>query len=97
MVFWGRWFSLKNKQVNLRYHSTVVVKSNLFVSFLEEIDDPKNHFKINWPLDTYQFASSWKTSCCFHLFGKVDISAQGFEPRVFEQNFSTQDLNFEGD
>ena len=28
----------------------IVVKSNSFVRFLEEIDDPKNHFEINWPL-----------------------------------------------
>ena len=28
----------------------IVVKSNLFVPFLEEIDDPKNRFEINWPL-----------------------------------------------
>ena len=28
----------------------IVVKSNLFVRFLEEIDDLKNHFEINWPL-----------------------------------------------
>ena len=28
----------------------MVVKSNSFVRFLEEIDDPKNHFEINWPL-----------------------------------------------
>ena len=27
----------------------IVVKSNLLVHFLEEIDDPKNHFEINWP------------------------------------------------
>ena len=30
----------------------IEVKSNLFVRFLEEIDDPKNHFEINWPLVT---------------------------------------------
>ena len=29
----------------------IVVKSNSFVRFLEEIDDPKNHFEINWPLE----------------------------------------------
>ena len=29
---------------------TIVVKSNLFVRFLEEIDDLKKHFEINWPL-----------------------------------------------
>ena len=28
----------------------IVVKSNSFVPFLEEIDDLKNHFEINWPL-----------------------------------------------
>ena len=28
----------------------IVVKSNSFVRFLEEIDDPKNHFEIIWPL-----------------------------------------------
>ena len=28
----------------------IVVKMNSFVRFLDEIDDPKNHFEINWPL-----------------------------------------------
>ena len=28
----------------------IVVKLNSFVHFLEEIDDLKNHFEINWPL-----------------------------------------------
>ena len=28
----------------------IVVKTNLFVHFLEENDDPKNHFEIKWPL-----------------------------------------------
>ena len=28
----------------------IELKSNLFVRFLEEIDEPKNHFEINWPL-----------------------------------------------
>ena len=28
----------------------IVVKSYLFVRFLEEINDPKKHFEINWPL-----------------------------------------------
>ena len=28
----------------------IVVKSNLFVRFLEEIDVPKNNFEISWPL-----------------------------------------------
>ena len=28
---------------------------------------------------------------------KFDPPPQGFEPRIFEQNFPAQDLNFEGD
>jgi len=28
---------------------------------------------------------------------KFDHAPLGFEPRIFEQNFPTQDLNFEGD
>ena len=28
---------------------------------------------------------------------KFDPPPLGFEPQIFEQNFSTQDLNFEGD
>ena len=35
----------------------IVVKSNLFLRFLEEIDDPKNHFEINWPLVRAAIAS----------------------------------------
>ena len=33
----------------------IVVKSNSFVHFLEEIDDPKNLFEINWPLAQTNF------------------------------------------
>ena len=42
--FWGRRFPPKNKpkQVDLSYHSS---KSNLFVRFLEELDDPKKSFR----------------------------------------------------
>ena len=28
---------------------------------------------------------------------KIDPPPLGFEPQIFEQNFPTQDLNFEGD
>jgi hypothetical protein len=28
---------------------------------------------------------------------RFDPPPQGFEPRIFEQNFPAQDLNFEGD
>jgi hypothetical protein len=28
---------------------------------------------------------------------KIDPLPLGFEPQIFEQNFTTQDLNFEGD
>ena len=40
----------------------IEVKSNLFFRYLEEIDDPKNHFEINWPLITFQKDSrlEWK-------------------------------------
>ena len=49
MVLWGRQFPPKNEQkkVNLRYHTS---KVEFIHSFLEEIDDPTNHFEINWPL-----------------------------------------------
>ena len=30
----------------------IVVKLNSFVRFLEEIDAPKNHFEIKWPLNS---------------------------------------------
>ena len=42
MVFWGRQF-LQKMNENM---------SNSLFLFLEEIDDPKNHFEINWPLVT---------------------------------------------
>ena len=40
----------QRKQVDLRYVCIIVVKSNSFVRFLEEIEDIKNHFDINWPI-----------------------------------------------
>ena len=36
-------------------YSIIVVKSNSFVRFLEEIDDPKNQFEIKWPLQLCHF------------------------------------------
>ena len=52
MVFGVVDFLQKNewKQVD---HGIIVVKLNSFVHFLEEIDDPKNHFEINRPLWTH--------------------------------------------
>ena len=41
--------------------SRILVKTNSFVRFLEEIDDPKNHFEITWPLKHH-------TWVCFHIF-----------------------------
>ena len=41
----------KTKENNLTW-GLIVVKLNSFVCFLEEIDDPKNHFENNWPLFT---------------------------------------------
>ena len=48
MVFWGRRFPPKNeqKQVDLVVVD-IVVKSNFFIRFLEEIDDPQKYFEIN--------------------------------------------------
>ena len=39
----------------------MVVKSNSFVRFLEEIDDPKNPFEINWPLAILNILSNVNT------------------------------------
>ena len=49
MVFWVIDFLKKMNENNITW-GIIVVKLNSFVCFLEEIDDPKNHFEINWPL-----------------------------------------------
>ena len=57
------YFSLHKGQFNFEMvfgwtkTSRLVVKMNSFVHYLEEIDDLKNHFEMNWPLDvsTKQF------------------------------------------
>ena len=41
---------LQTRNENKSTWGIIVVKLNLFVRFLEEIDDPKNHFENNWPL-----------------------------------------------
>ena len=51
----SKWFFgvvdfLQKMNKNKSTWGIIAVKSNLFVHFLEEIDDPKNHFEINWPL-----------------------------------------------
>ena len=42
---------LQKTKENKSTWGIIVVKSNSFVHFLEEIDDPKSHFEINWPLE----------------------------------------------
>ena len=39
-----------NERIRLYYYDTS--GRLVFVHFLEEIDDPKNHFEINWPLES---------------------------------------------
>ena len=53
MSFWCLQILPKNerKQVDLRF---IVVKSNFFVHFLEELRIPKSPFEINWPLKIVQ-------------------------------------------
>ena len=46
-VFLRSSISSKKTNENKSTRGIIVVKSNLFVRFLEEIDDPKNHFEIN--------------------------------------------------
>ena len=42
----------------------MVLKLNSFVRFLEEIDDPENHFEINWPLTiTIKIISPFYADC----------------------------------
>ena len=43
----------------------IVVKLNSFVCFLEEIDDPKNHFEINWPLVS-KYVRYWSKYTALH-------------------------------
>ena len=46
MVFWAIDFLQKtNEQIRLYYYDTL--GQLVFVRFLEEIDDPENHFEIN--------------------------------------------------
>ena len=52
MVFWVVDFLQKTNK-NMSTWGIIVVKLNSFVHFLEEIDDPKNHFEINRPLWTH--------------------------------------------
>ena len=42
-----------NKRIRLYYYDTS--GRLVFVHFLEEIDDPKKHFEINWPLSYLAF------------------------------------------
>ena len=49
IIFWPRILP-KNERKHVTY---VLVKTNSFVHFLEEIDDLQNHFEINWPLEYF--------------------------------------------
>ena len=51
--------------------SRILVKTNWSVRFLEEIDDPKNLFEINWLLASQKMS---RTKFCFcQLFGRAEI------------------------
>jgi hypothetical protein len=66
----SKWFFgvvdfLKKTNENKSTWGIIVVKSNSFVHFLVEIDDPKNHFEIKWPLQYLEkkkivITKSWK-------------------------------------
>ena len=47
--FFGVVDFLQKTNENKSTWGIIEVNSNLFVRFLEETDDPKNHFEINWP------------------------------------------------
>ena len=54
----SKWFFgvvdfLQKTNENKSTWGIIAVKSNSFIRFLEEIDDPKNHFEINWPLEQF--------------------------------------------
>ena len=56
----SKWFFgvvdfLQKTNENKSTWGIIAVKSNSNVHFLEEIDDPKNHFEINWPLINKHF------------------------------------------
>ena len=50
--FFGVFDFLQKTNENKSTWGIIVVKSNSFVRFLEEIEDTKNHFEIIWPLVT---------------------------------------------
>ena len=56
MVFWVGDFLQKTNE-NKSTWGIIVAKLNSFVHFLEEIDDPKKHFEINWPLASTHYLS----------------------------------------
>ena len=49
MSFWCLQFFQKTNENNSTW-GIIVVMSNFFVSFLEELSIPKSHFEINWAL-----------------------------------------------
>ena len=55
--FFGVFGFLQKTNENKSTWGIIVVKSNSFVRFLEEIEDIKNPFEINWPLRTNQIKS----------------------------------------
>ena len=59
MFFWVVDFLQKTNENKFTW-GLIVVKLNSFVCFLEEIDDPKNHFENNWPLaQTLGLVGKW--------------------------------------
>ena len=52
--FFGVFDFLQKTNKNKLTWGIIVVKSNSFVRFLEEIKDTKNHYEIIWPLEIAQ-------------------------------------------
>ena len=60
MTLWCLRFPQKNERKSFfRWNRTI------FVRFFEEIEDIKNHFEINWPLETYLKLKIWLKICRF--------------------------------
>ena len=107
----GAWKSVTSKSCSTRFFGVVnflqktdenkstiiVVKSNSLVRFLEEIDDPKNHFEINWPLQELFFLKNQVTFWQSQMIWKIQI--QSYVSPLFQKIykwFHEMCLNFGG-
>ena len=70
-----------NEKIRLYFYDTS--GRLVFVRFLEEFEDTKRHFEINWPLSEFKFVRFLSNLTKFSIFFRPKRPANQFVPRLY--------------